>query len=47
MEVVLKTCEAGLRARLGAGPAKDGAAFAVLEATPADLLFRRGFRVGP
>jgi hypothetical protein len=46
MEAVLKTCEAGLRAQLGAGQVKDEAAFAVLEATPADLLFRRGFRTG-
>jgi hypothetical protein len=46
MEVVLKTCEAGMRARLGAGQVKGETACAVLEATPADLLFRRGFRAG-
>src|SRR4029077_5495395 len=46
MEIVLKTCEAGMRAQLGSGQGKAEAACAVLEATPADLLFRRGFRAG-
>jgi hypothetical protein len=43
MEVVLKTCEAGMRARLGPGAVQGEAACAVLQATPADLLFRLGF----
>lgn len=43
MEVVLSTCEAGLRARLGVGQASAEAACAVLATTSADLLFRRGF----
>lgn len=38
MEVVLKTCEAGLHARTAAQ------ALTALEQTPADVLFRRGFR---
>jgi hypothetical protein len=46
MEEVLKTCDAGMRAQLGAGEVNGEAACALLEATPADLLFRRGFRAG-
>jgi hypothetical protein len=44
MEVVLETCEAGLRARLGTGRVTPDQALAALEQTPADVLFRRGFR---
>jgi hypothetical protein len=44
LEVVLETCEAGLRAELGAAPATRQRALAVLAVTPADALFRRGFR---
>jgi hypothetical protein len=46
MEVVLKTCEAGMRAQLGAGQVKGETACAVIETTPADRLFRRGFGAG-
>ena len=41
MEVVLKTCEAGLRAQLAAGRGTADEAVAVLARTPADVLFRR------
>jgi hypothetical protein len=44
MEVVLKTCEAGLRAQLGAGRVPPDQALASLMKTPADTLFRRGLR---
>jgi hypothetical protein len=44
MELVLKTCEAGLLAQLGAGRATPDQALAALAATPADVLFRRGMR---
>jgi hypothetical protein len=47
LELVLRTCEAGLRALLlaSATPAPEHErALAVLAETPADLLFRRGFR---
>jgi hypothetical protein len=44
MEVVLKTCEAGMRAQLGGPRVTPEAACAALAATPADLLFRRGHR---
>jgi hypothetical protein len=44
MEVVLKTCEAGLRAQLGARRATPDQALSALAQTPADALFRRGFR---
>jgi hypothetical protein len=40
MDVVLETCEAGLRARLPAGRDTAAEAVAVLEKTPADVLFR-------
>ncbi|HEY4394382.1 MAG TPA: DUF6178 family protein [Polyangia bacterium] len=43
LEMVLRTCEVGMRAHLGAGPAAAEEARAVLAGTPADLLFRRGF----
>jgi hypothetical protein len=42
MELVLKTCEAGMRA--GSTSVTPAQALALLERTPADLLFRRGFR---
>jgi len=44
LETVLRTCEAGVRAQLAPGPATSEAALAVLAGTPADILFRRGFR---
>jgi len=44
LEVVLKTCEAGMRAQLRPRPAKPEEALAVLLGTPADALFRRGYR---
>jgi hypothetical protein len=44
MELVLKTCEAGLRAHRAPTPLTPQQALAQLERTPADVLFRRGFR---
>jgi hypothetical protein len=45
LEVVLRTCEAGMRTLLPAGTAPDHEqALSVLARTHADLLFRRGFR---
>ena len=44
MEVVLKTCEAGMRARLARRAGTPEEAIAVLERTSADVLFRAGFR---
>ena len=44
LETVLKTCEAGMRAQLAAGRVTAEQALAVLAQTPADALFRRGFR---
>jgi hypothetical protein len=44
MEVVLKTCEAGLRARLAAEQVTPDKALTALMQTPADALFRQGFR---
>jgi len=44
LELVLKTCEAGVRAHLGASAIMPEQALAVLAQTPADALFRRGFR---
>jgi hypothetical protein len=44
LERVLETCEAGMRAQLGAGRSTPDQALAVLARTPADALFRRGFR---
>jgi len=44
LEMVLQTCEAGMRTLLAASPATPEHALAVLLRTPADALFRRGFR---
>jgi hypothetical protein len=44
LETVLATCEAGLRTELGSASATAERALAVLALTPADALFRRGFR---
>ena len=44
LERVLETCEAGMRTQLGAGRVTSAEALAVLAGTPADALFRRGFR---
>jgi len=46
LELVLRTCEAGLRARLAAGRVDREQVVAALARTPADLLFRRGFQSG-
>jgi hypothetical protein len=46
LEVVLKACEAGMRAQLGPGRVTAEQALGVLVGTPADTLFRRGFRDG-
>jgi Family of unknown function (DUF6178) len=47
LETVLRTCEAGMRAELAAaGRVTPEQALAVLVRTPADALFRRGFRDG-
>ncbi len=43
LEMVLKTCEAGMRTRLAPGPVSPEQALTVLVQTPADRLFRRGF----
>jgi hypothetical protein len=43
LETVLRTCDAGLRAQLPAGPPTPDQALAALAQTPADALFRRGF----
>jgi len=42
--VVLKTCEAGLRAQVGTARVNAHQALALLLTTPADVLFRRGYR---
>ena len=42
MEVVLRTCEAGMRAQLAAAQGTADEAVAVLARMPADVLFRRG-----
>jgi len=42
LEVVLRTCDAGLRSQLPPGSTLAADALAVLARTPADLLFRRG-----
>jgi len=47
MDLVLSTVEGALRAGLPPGRPCDEAARSVLEATPVDVLFRRGFREGP
>ena len=44
LEMVLKTCETGMRTRLAAERVTPEQALAVLMQTPADTLFRRGFR---
>ncbi len=44
LEAVLRVCEAGLRAQLPAAPVDRGQALAALAGSPADVLFRRGFR---
>ena len=44
LETVLKTCEAGLRTQLAVERARPEEAPTVLSRTPADALFRRGFR---
>jgi hypothetical protein len=44
LETVLATCEAGLRAQLGAKPATPEQALATLLQTRADVIFRQGFR---
>jgi len=44
LEMVLQTCEAGMRTLLAVSPATPEHALAVLLRTPADALFRRGFR---
>jgi hypothetical protein len=46
LETALRTCEAGLRRMLPAGAVQPGAALDALCATPADQLFRSGFRDG-
>lgn len=46
LEKVLASCEAGMRAQLGASAATAEAALAVLLRVPADVLFRRGYRKG-
>ena len=43
LEMVLKTCEAGLRAQLQPGRATPEEALALLARTTADVLFRQGF----
>jgi hypothetical protein len=44
LEMVLKTCEAGMRTQVVARRGKPEQALEVLVQTPADTLFRRGFR---
>jgi hypothetical protein len=44
LELVLKRCEAGMRTQLASGRMTPEEALAVLKRTPADALFRRGFR---
>jgi len=44
LELVLRTCEAGMRAEVGGARVTAAQALAVLERTAADALFRRGFR---
>jgi len=45
-EMVLRTCESAMRARLATSAATPEQALAVLVQTPAVTLFRRGFRAG-
>jgi hypothetical protein len=44
LEMVLKACEAGMRAQLTAGRVEREQALTVLARTPADALFRQGLR---
>jgi hypothetical protein len=44
LETVLRTCEAGIRSQFEATALKPEQALTVLMRTPADALFRRGFR---
>jgi hypothetical protein len=44
LELVLRTCEAGLQSPRAPAPVTPEQALATLTQTPADLLFRRGFR---
>ena len=44
LEVVLATCEAGMKAQAGPSPATAAEALATLVQWPADMLFRRGLR---
>ncbi|HSS39126.1 MAG TPA: hypothetical protein VLT58_10185, partial [Polyangia bacterium] len=44
MEVVLRACEAGIRTTLAVEQVTPEQALATLAQTPADTLFRRGFR---
>lgn len=44
LETVLRTCEAGMRTRLAARRVNPEQALTLLARTPADALFRRGFR---
>jgi hypothetical protein len=44
LETVLRTCEAGMRATLATDRITPEEALAALRRTPADTLFRRGFR---
>ena len=44
LEMVLNTCEAGLRTHLTAGRVEPAQGLAVLVRTPADTLFRQGLR---
>jgi hypothetical protein len=46
MEVVLRTCEAGMGTQVAEGAVSPERALAVLVRTPADLLFRRGLLFG-
>jgi len=43
LELVLRTCEAGMRAEVGGARVTAAQALAALERTAADALFRRGF----
>ena len=47
LEMVLRTCEAGMRALHAAAPLTPEQALASLVRTPVDALFRRGFRATP
>ena len=47
LEVVLRTCEAGIRRQLATERVSPEQALTVLAQTPADTLFRQGFRRDP